>query len=178
MANFPVVSTPVNTTPTDRSGTVNGCLGAAAVSAAGSGYAVNDTITFVGGAVIKVTTVASGGVTAATVLTPGSLASGSIPANPVSQVSSSGGGTGAQFILTWLGVATSMVSSNTSRKSLEVVNPGSQVLWVSPTTTAAANGPGSLPVYPGGSWVPPLPYSGAISVYGPAAGQPVTIYEG
>jgi len=177
MADFPVVATPAHVTPTDRSATVHGKLVNAAINASGSGYAVNNTITLPGGAVLHVDAVVAGAVSAVTIQTPGDL-SGALPTNPVGQVSTSGSGTGAQFDLTWSGLATQMVASNASRKSLEVINPGQQVLWVSPVGVAAPGAAGSLPIYPGGSWVPPLPYTNAISVYGAAAGQPATIFEG
>jgi hypothetical protein len=178
MADFPVVATPAHVTPTDRSGLVHGRLANAAIIASGASYAVNNTITLAGGAVLKVEAVTAGAITAVSIQNVGDIAFGSIPTNPVSQVSTSGSGTGAQFELTWTGLATQMVASNASRKSLEVINPGTQVLWVSPVGVAAPGAPGSLPVYPGGSWSPPLPYTSAISVYGAAAGQPATIFEG
>lgn len=71
---------------------------------AGSGYAVNDTITVAGGTgTASVLTVAavdgSGGVTRVTVSTDGAYSA--LPTNPVSQSATSGSGTGATFDLTF-----------------------------------------------------------------------------
>jgi hypothetical protein len=80
----------------------------AAVQAAGSGYAVNDTVVLNGGnpinnqrTVLKVTSVGAGGaITGVTIQTPGTY--NSPPTNPVAQLSTSGSGTGATFNLTWV----------------------------------------------------------------------------
>lgn len=77
-------------------------LGAANITSIGSGgagYAANDTITLTGGVVITVLTVSGGAVATASITTPGSVTV--IPANPVAQSSSSGGGSGATFNLNW-----------------------------------------------------------------------------
>lgn len=77
---------------------------AAAVVSGGTGYAVNDTITLgpMGiNATILVTAVASGVITAATVQVAPQVLTKFIPVNPVPQVLSSGGGTGATFNITW-----------------------------------------------------------------------------
>lgn len=77
-----------------------GILSVASIAAAGAGYAINDTINLGnGGATLLVTNVAAGAITAVSVLLAGQVAT--IPANPVSQVSTSGAGTGAQFTLNW-----------------------------------------------------------------------------
>lgn len=79
----------------------------ATLGVGGTGYAVNDTITLANGVVIKVNTVSSGAVATFNVQNGGSLTSGSTPANPVAQASTSGAGTGATFNLVWgLGPAT------------------------------------------------------------------------
>lgn len=178
MSNFPVLSTPANATPADRSGTVNGTVQTAAIAAAGANYAVNDTITLPQSVVLKVTSVTGGAITGVSIQTPGNVPFANLPGNPAAQVSSSGAGTGAQFNLTWVGIATQLLAANVNRKSLEVFNPGNQTIWVNPIGTAAQATPGSFPIYPGGGWTPPMPYSGAISVYAGGAGAPVTIYEG
>ena len=78
-----------------------GVVGTPTVSSGGAGYAVGNTITFSNGVVVTVATVAAGAVSTVTLTNPGAIASGSTPANPLSQVSSSGGGTGAQITATW-----------------------------------------------------------------------------
>jgi len=75
-----------------------------AVASGGNGYAVNDTITL--GplgiyATVKVTAVSGGVITAATVQTNPQVQTKFLPTNPVPQVLSSGGGTGANFNVTW-----------------------------------------------------------------------------
>jgi len=104
---------------------ISGTLGAA-----GSGYAANDTINLSNGVVIKVLTVSTGAIATFSVLNGGSLASGSTPANPVAQVSTSGSGTGGTFNLTWgLGPAT-------------IINGGSGYI-ATPAATLTGGGAGS-----------------------------------
>jgi hypothetical protein len=77
---------------------------AAAVAAGGTGYALNDTITLGANGVyatLKVTSVSSGAVTAVTVQNAVQVQTKFLPTNPVPQVLSSGGGTGATFNVTW-----------------------------------------------------------------------------
>jgi len=75
-----------------------------AIQAAGSGYAQNDTITLTGGTstqavILTVNTVGGGGeVQAVTITNAGNYSV--LPSNPVSQGSTSGGGTGATFNIT------------------------------------------------------------------------------
>jgi hypothetical protein len=77
---------------------------AAAVVSGGTGYAVNDTITIgpLGEQVtLKVTSVAGGVINGISVFAAPQVLTKFIPTNPVPQVLSSGGGTGATFNLTW-----------------------------------------------------------------------------
>lgn len=71
---------------------------AAASSAAGAGYVTGDIVNLSNGVSIKVGTLA---VAPITIINPGAIYNGSVPANPVSQVSTTGGGTGRTFNLTW-----------------------------------------------------------------------------
>lgn len=93
---------------------VMGLVGTPTVAAGGSGYAIGDLITTSFGAVVKVLTISGSAVatyaamgTAGTV--PGSNTTGALPANPLTQVSTSGGGTGATFNVSW-GVISTTVS--------------------------------------------------------------------
>ena len=77
----------------------------ATVAAGGTGYAVNDTISLDNGIHLTVATVAAGAVATVTVTGPGSIpANEAPPPNPVAQYSTSGGGSGATFNLTWADV--------------------------------------------------------------------------
>lgn len=71
------------------------------IPSGGTGYAIGDTITLSGGtgtpAVLTVSNVSAGAVTAVVVTTRGSYSA--VPANPVGQASTSGAGTGATFNL-------------------------------------------------------------------------------
>ena len=66
---------------------------------AGTGYVVGDTISIGDGIVLTVLTLSGSAV--ATVAITDSGSASALPANPVSQVSTSGAGTGAEFDLTW-----------------------------------------------------------------------------
>lgn len=76
----------------------------AAIASGGTDYAVNDTITLAGGtfgtaAVLTVTAVNSGVITAVSLTTAGSYTV--LPSNPVAQGSTSGSGTTATFTMAW-----------------------------------------------------------------------------
>lgn len=82
-------------------------VGTPTIGAAGTGYAANDTITLSNGVIVVVNTIGGGGAVAtykAISVAPGfhgAITSGATPANPVVQVSTSGGGTGATINLIW-----------------------------------------------------------------------------
>lgn len=104
--------------------------GTPTVNAGGAGYAVDDTILFTNSVVLVVNTVAAGVITSFKPITtlpsnPGSVTSGPTPANPVSQVSTSGAGTGAKANLVW------------GAGLVQVLNPGAGYLSV-PTVTFSA----------------------------------------
>lgn len=93
------------------------CKSVDSIAAAGSGYAVDDTITLTGGTfttatVLTVTSVSGGAVTGVSITTPGDYSV--IPTDPVAQGSTSGSGTGATFNLTY----------NDSTGSLSLQAPG------------------------------------------------------
>lgn len=80
--------------------------GTPTVGSGGAGYAVGDVVSFTNGVVLVVATEAAGVVTAWEPITTapsaaGSVTSGSTPANPVAQVTTSGAGAGATANLTW-----------------------------------------------------------------------------
>lgn len=104
--------------------------GTPTVGAGGAGYAIGDAVSFTNGVVLIVATVAAGAVTAwqpvATVGgSAGQVTSGSTPANPVVQVTTSGAGVGATANLVW-GVGVVLV-----------LNPGAGYVAI-PTVTFSA----------------------------------------
>lgn len=78
-----------------------GTTGVPTISTAGTGYVIGDTINFGNGLVLTVATLTGSGVASWTIAAPGSITSGSTPSNPLSQVTTSGIGTGAQASVTW-----------------------------------------------------------------------------
>lgn len=92
-------------------------IGTPTVGAGGSGYVVGDTVAFTNGVILQVATVSGGAVTAWQPITntgssPGSVvgAGSTTPTNPVTQLTTSGAGTGATANLTW-GVGQVIVTS-------------------------------------------------------------------
>ncbi len=83
-----------------------------AVAAGGAGYAVSDIITLPNGIVVQVNTLTVTAVATATVVIPGSVTT-TIPADPLAQITTSGGGAGATFNVTW------------EILSVNITNPGS-----------------------------------------------------
>lgn len=75
--------------------------GTPTITAGGTGFNVGDTINFGNSVIMVVTAVSSGAITSWTARNPGSLTSGATPSNPISQVSTSGSGTGATLTATW-----------------------------------------------------------------------------
>ena len=72
------------------------------IAAGGTAHVVGDTIKLPNGVVLQVATVTTGAIATVSIVNTGMVASGAVPTNPVAQVSSSGGGTGATFNLTWV----------------------------------------------------------------------------
>jgi hypothetical protein len=106
------------------------------VGQGGSGYVLNDTITLPAGVIVKATTMTAGAVASVTIINRGSTTAP--PANPVSQVSTSGAGTGAKFNLQWAPI-------------LDVF-PGFTPIYPPPPV---GQGSGSTPPFPPPSIPPP-----------------------
>lgn len=73
---------------------------APAVAAGGTGYVVGDTITLLNGVVVTVATVSTGVVSTITLTSGGSFTTNNVSAGGLTQVSTSGVGTGATFTMT------------------------------------------------------------------------------
>lgn len=107
-----------------------------AITAGGTGYAVNDTITLTGGTFtqaiqVRVTTVSSGVVTGVSFVQNGSYSA--LPTNPVAQGSTSGSGTGATFTPTWGVGSVTVTSGGTNYGQVTLAFSGG-----TPTTAATA----------------------------------------
>jgi hypothetical protein len=103
--------------------------GSPTIGAGGTGYVVGDIVTFTNGVALVVNTLSGSAVATwkaitATGSNPGSVNSGSTPANPVTQLTTSGVGTGATANLVW-GVG-----------QVLVLNPGAGFV-TTPTVTAS-----------------------------------------
>lgn len=86
---------------------VNG-IPAVASGGGGTGFAVGDTVSFGDSLVLRVATESGGVIATYTVVNPGSITSGSVPSNPISQIFTSGSGVGAQITAAW-GVGAGLV---------------------------------------------------------------------
>lgn len=76
------------------------------------------------------------------------------------------------------GTAQQACAANASRRFLLVSNPSDASIFWFNVSGPAGNGAGSLPVGPGAAFVfDKVVPSGAVSVFGPAAGQPFTVKE-
>lgn len=126
--------------------------GTPTVGAGGAGYAANDTVTFTNGVVLVVNTVSAGAVTSWKAVStagasPGSVTTGSTPANPVVQATTSGAGTGATANLVWgVGLVT-VTSPGSGYTSTPNVTFSSGAATATATLGAAANGYPSVPGY-------------------------------
>jgi len=126
--------------------------GTPAVAAGGAGYVIGDTVTFTNGVILVVKTVAAGVITAWQAITvapsnPGSVTSGTTPANPVAQQSTSGAGTGATATLTW-GVGQVLVlNSGAGYLSVPTVTFSAGAATATATLSTSSNGFPSVPAF-------------------------------
>lgn len=124
--------------------------GTPTVAAGGAGYAVGDLVTFSNGVVLVVATEAGGAVTAWEPITTspssaGSVSSGSTPANPVAQVSTSGAGAGATANLTWGVGVVQVLNPGAGYTSTPTVSFSSGAATATATLAATSNGYPSVP---------------------------------
>jgi hypothetical protein len=126
--------------------------GTPTISAGGAGYAVNDRVTFTNGVVLIVNTVSAGAVLTwkpanTTGGSPGSVTTGSTPANPVVQLSTTGGGTGATANLVWGVGLVQVTAPGSGYTSVPTVTFSSGVASGTATLSTTGNGNPSVPGY-------------------------------
>lgn len=124
--------------------------GTPTVAAGGAGYAVDDVVTFTNGVALIVNTIGGGAVTSwkpvtATGASPGSVSSGSTPANPVVQLSTSGAGTGATANLVWGVGIVQVLNQGAGYLSVPTVTFSSGAAAATATLSATSNGYPSVP---------------------------------
>lgn len=95
-----------------------------AIAVGGLGYKVFDTITTLFGIVLQVTSISGDGlgtITGISIINPGVVSSGAIPANPYGILSTSGTGAGASFNLTFAVVSVGITSPGTGYGTVPTV---------------------------------------------------------
>jgi hypothetical protein len=156
-------------------------VGSPTVVGAGTGYVVGDTVTAGNGVFLTVATLSGSGIATVTLANGGSLTSGSVPTNPVAQVTTTGSGTGATFTLAWglgpvtitqqgngYGSATATFGSGAGSGTVAVVvAPWSNFASAINNGASALRGPSQLVVASAGS-----------SVTAPTNGQTATMSGG
>lgn len=118
------------------------------VAAGGSGYNAADTVTLSNGVVLTVLTVTGGPPGAVATVSITSLGStGTIPANPVAQVSSSGAGTGATFNLTWKVYSTVITQAGNGYLTAPTITYSTGSAAATATIGAASVGNPAVPAF-------------------------------
>src|SRR5271166_159987 len=118
------------------------------INAAGTGFAVGDTINFGNGVVLIVTGIGSGGaITSWAEGATGSIVSGSTPANPVAQVVTSGAGINAKATLTWGVGAVNITSPGNGYATAPTVVFSSGAATAVATLSPTGNGNPAVPSF-------------------------------
>lgn len=116
------------------------------ISAAGTGYAIGDTVSFTNGIVVQVATIGGGGsVATITLVNGGIVSSSSTPANPMTQVSTSGAGTGLTISGTWGVASVQVLNSGAGYTSTPTVTFSSGAATATATLGATSSGFPSVP---------------------------------
>ena len=142
------VATPVGTA------TINATLlvqlqiqGTPTLTSGGAGYVVNDVVQFGNAIFIRVLTVAAGVISTFSVTNPGAITSGSTPANPLSQTTTSGIGTGAQISPVWGVGQIIILNSGEGYITPPTVNFSSGAATATTTLSATSNGNPTVPAF-------------------------------
>lgn len=118
------------------------------ITTGGTGYVVGDKINFGNGVVIQVTTIGAGGsITAWTMIANGQITTGSTPANPVGQVSTSGAGTGATMTATWGVGYVVIINPGAGFSTTPTINFSSGAASATATLGATSNGNPAVPAF-------------------------------
>ena len=126
--------------------------GTPTVGSGGTGYAVGDRVTFSNGVVLVVATLSGSAVATwqpanTTGGSVGSFTVGTVPSNPVTQISTTGLGTGVTANLTWgVGLAT-VVAPGSGYSSTPTITPSSGAATFTAVLGAASTGYPSVPGY-------------------------------
>ena len=115
------------------------------VTAGGSGYNVGDTINFGNSLLLTVTGVSSGAVTSWAIINPGAILSGSVPSNPIAQITTSGIGSGATTSATWGVLAIPVITNGAGYSSTPTVVFSAGAATATATLSPTGNGNPSVP---------------------------------
>lgn len=121
--------------------------GTPTITAGGAGFAIGDVVQFGFGVVLTVTNVAAGVITAWAVSNRGAITSGSTPANPVAQTSTTGGGTGATMTATWGVGAVIVTGSGAGFSAAPTVIFSAGVAAATAYLSATSNGNPTVPAF-------------------------------
>lgn len=121
---------------------------AVAINGGGFNYAVFDTITITNRIVLQVISVNFGGaINAITLINPGSISTGPVPANPSGVVSTSGIGGGATFNITWGVTSVGVTSPGTAYTPTPAVVFSTGAATATATLGAPSAGNPTVPSY-------------------------------
>lgn len=121
--------------------------GVPTITAGGTGFGAGDTISFGSGIVMTVTAVASGVITAWAVSGPGAITSGSVPTNPISQVTTTGAGTGATMTAAWGAGQVLITTQGAGYSTTPTVVFSSGAAAATATLSPSGNGNPSVPSF-------------------------------
>lgn len=119
-----------------------------AVTAGGAGYVVGDKVNFGNGVLMEVTAIGGGGaITTWTMTANGNITTGSTPANPVAQVSTSGAGTGATMTATWGVSYVVVINPGAGFSSTPTITFSAGAATATATLGATSNGNPAVPAF-------------------------------
>jgi len=126
--------------------------GTPTVGAGGAGYVIGDTVSLTNGVILVVKTVAAGVVTAWQAITvapsnSGAVSSGSTPANPVAQTSTSGVGAGVTANLVWGVTQVQVLNSGAGYLSVPTVTFSAGIAAATAVLSTSSNGFPSIPAF-------------------------------